>query len=82
MVKYYLFGRLTCIKGVNKKITTTIELLIFVISISCMYYALLQTPLKQWETTLVILTEILIILTSQLLILYMLKKVIKRKTHS
>lgn len=69
-------------KRSKNKTTTIIELLIFVISISCMYYALLQTPLKLWEITLVILTAILIILTSQLLILYMFKKRIKRKTHS
>ncbi|WP_261827960.1 hypothetical protein [Inconstantimicrobium mannanitabidum] len=66
----------------KQKTTITIELLIFVISISCMYYALLQTPLKLWEITVVILTAILIILISELLVLYMFKKVSKRKTHS
>lgn len=64
------------------KKTNVMELLIFDISISCLYYALLPTRLKLWEITLIIFAVISIILTSQLLILYIFKQRIKRKTHS
>lgn len=64
----------------NKHTTTKVmELLLFAVSIGCLYYSLAQTPLKLWEIVLCILAVILIVLSSQLLILYRFKQCINSK---
>ena len=73
--------RINMYKRNKHKKTNIMELLVCSISIGCLYYALLQTPLKLWEITLIMLAVLSIILTSQLLVFYIFKQHITRKAH-